>query len=201
MPGASSEWDTGAPIVYDEAPPEEQSAIARLRAAAAEYVAEFARLFSLRDVAERDPDLYAEWNDVVSAAQTVRNSIEWITSSIDAASGAVSGVFDFFQSRAPGGLMGLSRVAGNTLGIAPLAVFGLSLAAVTAATAALLATIDRMRITSAKLEAVKAGTASPEIFTDDWGNPITQTGSAIKWIIIGAAVFFIAPRVLDMLKR
>lgn len=167
--------------LIDAATDELLSAIDRLKQKGAEFAAAYNQFVANYDVISDMPDLVSEWNMIKSYADTVKNTVSWINNAVDSAANWFKSAFGF---------SGL-----NAVGAIPL----IPIAYVTAALAALTYAIGRMVEFNAKVDLVRANKLPGSALTDSNG-PLADASSLAKWIVIGAAAYFLLPQILKRWK-
>ena len=113
----------------------EANAIQRFKVKAREFWDVWEELDGKSDLAESDPRLAKEYNDIMDRGITIRNNIEKVTGAIDAASNAYGKAVDYTSRGIETavnwfkGTFGLGAL--NAIPLIPIAVIGVAMAAIT----------------------------------------------------------------------
>lgn len=159
-----------------------ESAVAKLRDKGAEFARAYNELLANYAYVKDDPALLSEWSEIKSYADKVRGVIEYINGAV---AGATQWISDTF------GLSGFAAL--SAVPLVPVAY-------VLSATAALTYVLGRMYEFNQKVSLVKAGRAEPGILDSSAPTVIGEAGTLLKWVVIGAALYFAAPIVIRKLR-
>lgn len=165
--------------------------INNLKNRAGEFAGIFDQFQRIKGYLVNNPALLAEWENAYVYANGVKNTVSWINGQVDSAVNWLSRTF------------GLGNIPKNNLGALPL----ISAAYVISATAALVFASDWMmkiikaaEIEQAKIDLVKDGKASETILFPAkegiFNSLFGDTGSILKWVIIGGAAWYLLPKLL-----
>lgn len=166
------------------------SAIASLREKAASFANTYRQFSSLEYIAQKDPALYSEWKTAKTRAEYVINTVSWINRQVDAAASWLGNMFNL------NGVQGIGAIP-----LIPVAYVVAAISAMTFAGNAMLSTMGRIYEFKRRMDLVDSGQAGTDILETPDTSISGQIGTALKWVIIGAAVYYVAPRLIERFKK
>lgn len=198
-------WDTitdaGASVIHsiEDIPAEWNAKVSELKTRAAEFGALFSDLSDLAPIANRDPQTKSQYDALMARGMSIKSKIQTITNAIDSMYSTASNIF--------------STV--NGLGIVPAvaAIPLLPIAVIAGASTLIMYWItDAINMRNKLNAALKSGATGAQITsisTKGTGSSIADSlvagDSLIKnagiFLLIGAAVYFLAPAIKKALSK
>jgi len=174
--------------------PDFSAAINSLKAKAGEFVSVYNTFISFEPIVRNDSALYSEWLDVKRRAEAVQGTISWINAQVD---GAVSWIGNTT------GLSGISSI--GAIPLIPVAYVVGAVAALGMVINSMLNTIYKAQDLKRRLDMIANGTLSEDMLNSAtpglFGDLSGTLSGALKLAIIGGAIYFIVPKLLEGMKK